>query len=204
MRQHINYEGFIQRMLKKLLSLLSLAVLVFLSACSVTPTVDKEQLTEETRVGRFAVLAFDKREGVNKDAVQGGFVWRDFGTNLELDLTNPLGNTLARVEVSDFQSVLINSAGQRLVAPSPDDLVARALDGRPLPVSGIRYWVRGELMPTATATAVERDNQGRLLSAEQNGWQITLSEYDVKGPTRLHLLRNETAERITVRLSVDH
>ncbi|KGF31525.1 outer membrane lipoprotein LolB [Oligella urethralis] len=182
---------------------LCLVATALLAACSVTPSVDQQQITEQTRIGRFAVLAFDKREGVNKEAVQGGFVWRDLGTNLVLDLTNPLGSTLARVEVSDFQSVLINSAGQRMVAPSPDDLLARVLDGRPLPVSGIRYWVKGELMPTAQALGVTHDEQGRLLTAEQNGWQISLSEYDAKGPTRMHLLRNEPAERISVRLSVD-
>ncbi|WP_278976584.1 outer membrane lipoprotein LolB [Oligella urethralis] len=182
---------------------LCLVATALLAACSVTPSVDQQQITEQTRIGRFAVLAFDKREGVNKDAVQGGFVWRDLGTNLVLDLTNPLGSTLARVEVSDFQSVLINSAGQRMVAPSPDDLLARVLDGRPLPVSGIRYWVKGELMPTAQALGVTHDEQGRLLTAEQNGWQISLSEYDAKGPTRMYLLRNEQAERISVRLSVD-
>lgn len=188
---------------RKAFSCLCLVATALLAACSVTPSVDQQQITEQTRIGRFAVLAFDKREGVNKDAVQGGFVWRDLGTNLVLDLTNPLGSTLARVEVSDFQSVLINSAGQRMVAPSPDDLLARVLGGRPLPVSGIRYWVKGELMPTAQAQGVTHDEQGRLLTAEQNGWQISLSEYDAKGPTRMHLLRNEPAERISVRLSVD-
>ena len=58
-------------------------------------------------------------------------------------------------------------------------------------------------MPTAQALGVTHDEQGRLLTAEQNGWQISLSEYDAKGPTRMHLLRNEPAERISVRLSVD-
>ncbi|MDK6202431.1 hypothetical protein HMPREF3144_00195 [Oligella sp. HMSC05A10] len=192
-----------QFILRKAFISLCLVATALLAACSVTPSVDQQQITEQTRIGRFAVLAFDKREGVNKDAVQGGFVWRDLGANLVLDLTNPLGSTLARVEVSDFQSVLINSAGQRMVAPSPDDLLARVLDGRPLPVSGIRYWVKGELMPTAQALGVTHDEQGRLLTAEQNGWQISLSEYDAKGPTRMHLLRNEPAERISVRLSVD-
>lgn len=192
-----------QRFFKTLLAALFLTAFVVISGCTVSPTVQQEDVTEETRVGRFAVLAFDKRENVNKDAVQGGFVWRDFGRSLEVDLTNPLGNTLARVEVSDFQSVLINSSGQRIVAPSPDDLVARALDGRPLPVSGIRYWVKGQLMPSTPAEGVERDAQGRLTAAFQNGWQIALSDYDAKGPKRMHLVRNEPAERITVRLTVD-
>lgn len=193
-----------QVFLKRFLGALFVSSVTLMSACTLTPKVDSEQLTEEVRVGRFAVLSYDKRDNVNKDAVQGGFVWRDRGRTLDIDLTNPLGNTLARVEVSDFQSVLINSSGQRLVAVSPDDLMARVLDGRPLPVSGLRYWVRGELMPAIQAQNVERDEQGRLVSAYQHGWQINLSAYDVKGPTRLHLIRNEAVERITVRLTIDH
>lgn len=193
-----------QVFLKRFLGALFVSSVTLMSACTLTPKVDSEQLTEEVRVGRFAVLSYDKRDNVNKDAVQGGFVWRDQGRTLDIDLTNPLGNTLARVEVSDFQSVLINSSGQRLVAVSPDDLMARVLDGRPLPVSGLRYWVRGELMPAIQAQNVERDEQGRLVSAYQHGWQINLSAYDVKGPTRLHLIRNEAVERITVRLTIDH
>lgn len=193
-----------QVFLKRFLGALFVSSVTLMSACTLTPKVDSEQLTEEVRVGRFAVLSYDKRDNVNKDAVQGGFVWRDLGRTLDIDLTNPLGNTLARVEVSDFQSVLINSSGQRLVAVSPDDLMARVLDGRPLPVSGLRYWVRGELMPAIQAQNVERDEQGRLVSAYQHGWQINLSAYDAKGPTRLHLIRNEAVERITVRLTIDH
>ncbi|NLB31091.1 MAG: outer membrane lipoprotein LolB [Alcaligenaceae bacterium] len=193
-----------QVFLKRFLGALFVSSVTLMSACTLTPKVDSEQLTEEVRVGRFAVLSYDKRDNVNKDAVQGGFVWRDRGRTLDIDLTNPLGNTLARVEVSDFQSVLINSSDQRLVAVSPDDLMARVLDGRPLPVSGLRYWVRGELMPAIQAQNVERDEQGRLVSAYQHGWQINLSAYDAKGPTRLHLIRNEAVERITVRLTIDH
>ena len=192
-----------QVFLKKCLGALFLSSVALMSACTLTPKVDDGQLTEKTRVGRFSVLSYDKRDNVNKDAVQGGFIWRDLGRTLEVDLTNPLGNTLARVEVSDFQSVLINSSGQRVVAPSPDDLMAKVLDGRPLPVSGLRYWVKGELMPTTQADNIERDEQGRLLSVYQHGWQVNLSAYDIKGPTRLHLIRNEAVERITVRLTMD-
>ena len=189
---------------KRVLGALLVSSFALMSACTLTPKVDEEQLTEDTRVGRFSVLAYDKRDNVNKDAVQGGFIWRELGRGLEVDLTNPLGNTLARVEVSDFQAVLINTSGQRIVAASPDDLMARVLDGRPLPVSGLRYWVRGKLMPNIQADNVERDEEGRLLSAYQHGWQVNLSDYDAKGPTRLHLIRNEAVERITVRLTVDH
>ncbi len=193
-----------QMFFKRVLGVLLVSSFALMSACTLVPKIDEGQLTEETRVGRFSVLAYDKQDNVNKNAVQGGFIWRELGSGLEVDLTNPLGNTLARVEVSDFQAVLIDTSGRRIVAVSPDDLMARVLDGRPLPVSGLRYWVRGELMPNTPAEHVKRDEKGRLLSAEQHGWQVNLSDYDAKGPTRLRLVRNEAVERITVRLTVDH
>jgi hypothetical protein len=38
--------------------------------------------------------------------VQGSFVWRDVGGRLTLDLNNPFGSTLARVQVDPDQAVV--------------------------------------------------------------------------------------------------
>src|SRR5690606_16171325 len=49
------------------------------------------------RSGRFAVNVTDAAAA--PEAVQGGFAWRDTGRVLMLDLVNPLGSTLARIQV---------------------------------------------------------------------------------------------------------
>lgn len=182
---------------------LCLVLMVFLSACQMTPTVAPEQVTEHTRVGRFSVLSYDKLTERNRDSVQGGFVWQDSGGRLTVDLTSPVGSTMARVEVYPFYATLTDSAGQQVQAHDADSLMARVLDGRPMPVSGLRAWVRGALLPEEPAYNIERDDHGRLARALQSGWQIQLSQYDDKGPRRLTLIRHRDDERITVRLTVD-
>ncbi|MGB3290069.1 MAG: lipoprotein insertase outer membrane protein LolB, partial [Burkholderiaceae bacterium] len=61
------------------------------------------------RTGRFAV-SVNYADG-KQDSVQGGFAWRDEGRVLTLDLANPLGNTLARVEVEPGRATLTRSNG---------------------------------------------------------------------------------------------
>src|SRR5690606_29403307 len=110
------------------------------------------------RSGRFALLV-EFRDG-KQDAVQGGFAWRDAGETQQLDLANPLGSTLARVDVRPGQAVLTRSDGTTDVAENPDALVEQVL-GSPIPVVGLRDWLQGKLA-SAPSEHVEKDDAGRL------------------------------------------
>ena len=105
------------------------------------------------RTGRFA-LNVGYANG-QRDAVQGGFVWTDDGRRLTLDLTNPLGNTLARIEVVPGQASLTHSNGDVETAAHPEGLVEQVL-GSPMPVSGLRYWLQGRVAPSRVGV-VEAD-----------------------------------------------
>nr|WP_050981640.1 lipoprotein insertase outer membrane protein LolB [Advenella kashmirensis] len=96
-----------------------------LAACSTVPTQPPASQAARAdgtfeRSGRFALTVYDRSAERNRDSVQGGFTWLDTGAVLTLDLTNPLGSTLARVVVADNQAVLTRSNGQRTVASDPD------------------------------------------------------------------------------------
>lgn len=153
-----------------------------------------------SRNGRFAITAteFDGKQ----QAVQGGFTWQDNGREYVLDLTNPLGSTEARVEGRPGSAVLTRANGSRLEAPSPDALAEDAI-GSPVPVSGLRDWLRGRLSAQPEAQSVQRDDAGHLSSFEQGGWSARLSRYDTLGPMLLVLERQETGRRIVVRLVVN-
>jgi len=135
------------------------------------------------------------------EAVQGGFVWRDDGRNYQLDLTSPLGSTEARVDGRPGSALLTRSDGSTLRAVNPDALVEDAL-GSPVPVSGMRDWLRGRLS-ASQPTDLTRDAQGRPESFGQDGWQARLSRYDAQGPQLLVLRREEPRRSISVRLVVD-
>lgn len=176
----------------------SCLVAATLAACSTVPTAPSAPATVSAdgtfeRSGRFALNVYDKSTERNRDSVQGGFTWLDTGAVLTLDLTNPLGSTLARVVVSDNQAVLTRSNGKRTVATDPDALVAEVL-GSPIPVSGMRDWLKGRRNGQDSATADKNS------TFDESGWHVTMSDFDSKGPTRLNFERTLSTDRITVRV----
>lgn len=151
------------------------------------------------RTGRFAVSV--QYDSGRQEAVQGGFAWLDTGRLLTLDLANPLGTTLARVQVGPGSATLTRSNGEQESAPSADALVEKVL-GSPIPVAGLRYWLRGQT-GQASVSDVSRSPQGQPQRFVQDGWRVELLRYDGSGPQLLRLNRNEANRSISVRLVVD-
>ena len=179
-------------------SLLIAGVLV-LSGCAVP---ERHALTDASafqRVGRFAITS--EYFGQAPDAVQGGFVWIQSGRAQQLDLADPLGSTLARVDIQPGSARLVRANGSVELAQDPDALLAKAL-GSTVPVSGLVYWLKGQVGPVP-AQVTERDDQGRPLSFVQDGWRVQLSRYDDQGPMLLRMNRSQANRSISVRLVVD-
>ena len=172
---------------------------VLLAACATPARIDSASTGPVfERTGRFALSV--EHAGGKRDAVQGGFAWRDTAKELRLDLANPLGNTLARVQVVPTRATLIRSDGSREEAHNPDALVELVL-GSPIPVAGLRDWLRGQ---TGSAPLnLEKDEAGHPTSFSQQGWRVRLSRYDDQGPRLLQLNRNEASRNISVRLVID-
>lgn len=150
------------------------------------------------RTGRFSVSVQESTGA--QDGVQGGFAWLDTGALLQLDLSNPLGSTLARVTVDKGMAMLERSNGAREYARDPDALVEKVL-GSPVPVAGLRDWLQGET-GKVDSDDVETDDQGRPVQFVQQGWRVKLSRYDALGPTLLQLNRNDARRSISVRLAI--
>jgi len=171
-----------------------------LSACIIKPrATDTLAIDDYQRIGRFA-LRSEAASG-EQQAVQGGFVWRDDGRQLRLDLSSPLGATLARMYADWGRAVLTRSDGSQLVAPNADELLAEAL-GSAIPANSLRDWLHGRLGPQPVQDLV-RDKEGRPEQFVQDGWQVRLSRYDAQGPRLLRLKREQAGELIDVRLVID-
>lgn len=178
-----------------------LALVVMLVAGCATPSRIEGAAGEASfdRTGRFALQV--EHRGGESEAVQGGFAWRDTPNGQRLDLANPLGNTLARIDVTPGQAILTRSDGTTEAAADPDALVEQVL-GSPIPVRGLRDWLRGRLGQDP-AEHIEKDGDGRLSRFAQNGWRVELSRYDELGPRMLRMRRTESARDISLRLVID-
>jgi outer membrane lipoprotein LolB len=178
-----------------------LALAVVLAGCAgPKPIAGTGAATEFSRTGRFA-LTVNENDG-KQSALQGGFSWLDDGRQYTLDLTNPLGSTEARVQGNPIGATLRKSDGTTLSAPDPDTLAEDAL-GSPIPVAGMRDWLRGRLPGSPPAQDLQRDDQGHPAEFAQGGWHARLSRYDDLGPRLLVLERDEAGRRILLRLVVD-
>lgn len=178
--------------------LLTVFIVLVLAACAGPAPIEGEGAAFE-RTGRFAVNVTDP--GGAPQAVQGGFAWRDTGRVLRLDLTNPLGSTLARIVVEPRAAVLEYSDGSTESAADADALLAKVVN-TPLPVADLRDWLQGRT-GAGEVQHMQRDAQGRPQSFSQGGWQLRLSRYDAAGPGLLRLERRDGTRQISVRLAVD-
>ena len=177
-----------------------LALLV-IAGCATQQSVPPLQTPEAfARAGRFALRVEEPLAPTQ--AVQGGFTWRDAQGRLELDLTNPFGNILARIEVTGKSAVLTQSNGGKLEAATPEELVKIAV-GEAIPVQGLRTWLRSQTVAGPTMTQVSRDDQRRVTGFEQTGWRIELSRFDGMGPRLLILSRQDDSKKIVIRLVID-
>ena len=177
-------------------------LLLLLTGCATQAPTSSEavSVTEFVRNGRFALRAEEPNQV--PEAVQGGFAWRDANGRLTLDLSNPFGNILARVLVEPGQATLTQSNGEVLRATDPDGLVQKAI-GQRVPVRDLRQWLRSPLLALPAMQQINRDDQGRIVSFEQNGWTVELSRFDAQGPRLLVLSRLEARQQIVIRLIVD-
>lgn len=104
-----------------------------------------------------------------------GLNWRQTGETFYLELTGPLGQGAVRMQ-GDAEGVTLGRAdGKRDWAPDADALLTRNT-GWILPVSGLRYWVRGRAVPERPAQWTWAAD-GLPQRLQQDGWVIRYSEF---------------------------
>ncbi len=188
------------RTLQIFLSVLSAGLL--LAGCAVTPTSESTgQYGEKSPAaisdwqlsGRFSLTRQDQ-------GWHASLFWQERGDQYQLKISGPLGQGAFRLR-GDADGVLLEqSDGQTLAARDAEALLYQAT-GWHLPVSGLRYWIRGLPVPESHAQA-SRDAQGRLTRLEQAGWVITYSRFElidgVYWPIKLRLVRADISLRLVI------
>ena len=134
------------------------------------------QLSRWRAVGRIGVVN-------ERDGWHANFQWEQRGADYRIDLVGPLGQGRVVVRGADGQVQVQTQDGQSWSAPDPDAALEQSLQVR-LPVSGLRYWIRG-LPEPGSRPVMQTDDQGRLTRLEQNGWVIEYPAYTPVAPLEL-------------------
>lgn len=157
-------------------------VLCCLVGCATQPTPPStETLSWKSRKQSLANLnAFEANGKIGfSDGQQGGHAsveWRQQHSDYFIHLYGPLGSGSVQIVGQANQVYLIQSNGQKIMAKTPEDLVQQAF-GWTIPVSGLRYWLRGLPAPGSSPQQMQFDPQNRITQLVQNGWTVHYQTY---------------------------
>ncbi|HZA96706.1 MAG TPA: outer membrane lipoprotein LolB [Burkholderiaceae bacterium] len=173
-------------------------VSALLTACATPPPSSPP---DRAYSGRLAVTT---ALGEQRENVSGRFNFEIRGQQQLLELSSPLGTTVARVEIEPGGARATGARMQEVRGADADALTEQLLGWR-LPVSGLADWIEGRPVPHRFAR-IERDGE-RIVLFEQDGWVIRLSEFfdGTARPRRLVLERppGVNTPSVVLRLIVD-
>lgn len=181
------------------IDVLTLAVV---AGCTTLPPIER---AERVYSGRFAATV---AQGEQRESTSGRFTLVVRLDGVTIDLSTPVGNTLARIRTTPDAATLTapqQDGSLRTWQGASPEALAEAVLGWRLPVSGLPEWLAGRPMSDRPVLLAPPD--GPLQQFEQEGWTIRIEER-FKGtgaPHRLSLDRSAeaTAPAIRLRLVVD-
>lgn len=118
--------------------------------------------------GRFAAGQSPVNGGVENEPVAGRFAWQHAPNEDVLWLIGPLGNTLARVDMTPGGVRWQDATGKRGEATNLGAL-GQSLAGIALPDLPATRWLRGQWPADAVH---QRDAEARVLAAAGRSWQF--------------------------------
>ena len=160
-----------------------LLVALLLSACAAPPVVPgtKRLAYWDARrilLSKLKSWKLSGRIGIElpKEAWSASLRWTQDHDNYQLRLIAPFGRGTYELRGGNGQVVLQTPKNKVYSAPSAEALLQRNL-GWQVPVSGLRYWVRGLPEPGQRPRTVVLDDHGRVSNLEQDGFKVRYEQY---------------------------
>lgn len=196
----------------RVLLALAAGVALLLAGCAAQPSlpaVANPQQAWQARQSRLAQIAHWElygRIGVHnaEHAWQGSLVWRQSPARYSIEVDGPFGQSEFQLQGGPDGVLLRTSNNRQRWATDPERLLYQET-GLSMPVTGLRYWVRGlPAADKASGPVLEQklDARGRLRSLTQDGWHVRILGYTEVGgfelPEKVFIRRGEIGLRLVV------
>lgn len=189
---------------RALRALALLSTLVLLAACAHLPPPATAPVATWNEL-RTALLArqhyqFTGRLAVaaNGEGFSGGIDWQQHAAESAVRLRGPLGVGALQLRY-DGRALMVQTAdGQSVGGAMAETLLHDSL-GFDAPLASLAYWLRGCDDPSSAADTT-LDDQQRLATLKQQGWQVSYDGYERHGA--LWLPQRITLQRDAVRLKL--
>jgi outer membrane lipoprotein LolB len=175
-----------------------LLAVMLLAGCATTPAPSGSQ-----SAAAISAWQFNGRVSLTRgeEGWHAGLHWQEQAGSYYLRVSGPLGQGGFQLNGDARGVVLVDADGQTFAARDADALLVQ-VTGWQLPVTGLRYWIRGLPEPAAGKARTTLDEAGRLSRLEQSGWTINYQRYQlVDGfslPGKLQLSHQDIAVRIII------
>ena len=165
--------------LKHILFLFILVSLIT-SCATVAPTAPPSQVSwqdRETILNRIQSWQINGKIGVQtaQDSGSATVDWIQNQQNYSVSLLGPLGTNGLKLSGQPGKVTLDMSDGKHFTASNPEELLAKQW-GFNLPVSYLRYWIRGLPVPSLPVNS-QFDTSHRLTDLMQQGWHVQFLSY---------------------------
>ena len=189
------------------------AILLVLAACASVREPPAPSLSDAARqqawethlahLGAMSTWGLKGRVAGKSDSegFQAGVHWEQYPQSFSIDLHGPLGGKTAAISGRAGKVEVQTSGGEHYLAEEPETLL-QDLFGYALPVTGLRYWVRGIPSPGRQVLSLELDARGRLKHLSQAGWSIDYNRYH-EGSPALPALIEISGTRLDAKIIVD-
>ncbi len=139
--------------------------------------------------GRFSVTA--SSDGAPDERSSGRFLLHVLDGRSRLELSSPLGQTLAQLQLADGRAQLTTAEGKRFEADSAEALTEQVFGWR-VPVGDLPRWLDGRF-----SSPTEFDGT-RVAAARESDWTIRVEAWrDEARPARLALTWPADADQAT-------
>ncbi|HXH54593.1 MAG TPA: lipoprotein insertase outer membrane protein LolB [Gammaproteobacteria bacterium] len=167
------------------MKLLTICITLFLlgGCAAVIQAPDTLHTTTHSKVRNQNLAYLKDFEVIGKigfsDGKQGGnasVVWEQHPQSYQIRLYGPLGSQAIQIKGEPNRVSLTKTDGKIITANTPEALVHQEL-GWVIPVSGLRYWLRGLPAPGTAPKKMLLDGSNRLWQIDQQGWKIQYQAY---------------------------
>ena len=159
---------------------LLVAAQLVLTSCATYPGGPVKEMSWQQRLQRYSQLTdwqLKGRLGLRSGATNGAatLIWNEAPDSRHLRLLGPAGQGLVSLEESAAGAVLTDRHKTTWRGPSAQDLIEQTT-GWKIPVASLRWWALGIIEP-GNNTDYRLDEQQRLVSLSQDGWQVSFGQY---------------------------
>jgi len=103
-------------------------------------------------------------------------IWEHLPEADHIDIYSPIGGKVATIQKTPMKVTLTDNGQKTLEARDAESLTEQTLGFR-LPLSGLSHWALGKPSNTGITNMMTWDENGRIKTMQQNGWDIQYKDY---------------------------